>query len=201
MQKFSSTFSLTLALDRMGGQRHVQVDLTPGRRLVTLCTVGWMGPRTGLDVCGKSSPYRNSIPGPSSPQRFAVQTTLSRAPRRNSHKYIQNFGTSSSYQFNVPYVINCFVDVVINDLHTRCNCCLYSDTVQIGKVLQRLHFSSLEYFTCFIKEAFWGGDMTTSQGHVQFLIFLRLQGSKGPKEMFFSVLQTLKNEHSSYLEK
>ena len=31
------------------------------------CTGGWVGPRAGLDRCGKSRPHRNSIPGPSSP--------------------------------------------------------------------------------------------------------------------------------------
>ena len=33
----------------------------------TLCIGGWVGPTTGLDGCGKSLPYRNSIHGPSSP--------------------------------------------------------------------------------------------------------------------------------------
>jgi hypothetical protein len=36
---------------------------TPG----THCTGGWVGPRAGLDVCEKSSPHRDLIPGPSSP--------------------------------------------------------------------------------------------------------------------------------------
>jgi hypothetical protein len=33
----------------LGGQRHVPAALLPGRRPVT-CTVGWVGPRAGLDM-------------------------------------------------------------------------------------------------------------------------------------------------------
>jgi hypothetical protein len=35
----------------------------PRERPGTDCTGGWVGPRTGLDRCGKSRPHRNSIPG------------------------------------------------------------------------------------------------------------------------------------------
>jgi hypothetical protein len=41
--------------------------LYPQEILGTHCTGGWVGPRTGLDVCEKSRPHRDSIPGPSSP--------------------------------------------------------------------------------------------------------------------------------------
>jgi hypothetical protein len=40
----------------------------------------WVGPRAGLDFSGKEKifcPYRDSKPGPSSPQRIAMPTTLS----------------------------------------------------------------------------------------------------------------------------
>jgi hypothetical protein len=41
---------------------------TPGERPGTHSTGGWVGPRAGLDRCGKSRPpHRNSFPGPSSP--------------------------------------------------------------------------------------------------------------------------------------
>jgi hypothetical protein len=40
--------------------------LYPRERPGTHCTGGWMGPRAGLDGCGKSRPHRHSIPGPSS---------------------------------------------------------------------------------------------------------------------------------------
>jgi hypothetical protein len=37
-----------------------------------------VGPRADLDVCEKSRPHRDSIPGPSSPQPDAIPTELSR---------------------------------------------------------------------------------------------------------------------------
>jgi hypothetical protein len=45
-----------------------------------------MGHRAGLDGCGKSRPHRNSIPGPSSPYRVAIQTELSRLNVRTSNQ-------------------------------------------------------------------------------------------------------------------
>jgi hypothetical protein len=44
---------------------------TPG----THCTGGWVDLRAGLDVCGNSRPYRDSIPGPSSPQPVTRRRT------------------------------------------------------------------------------------------------------------------------------
>jgi hypothetical protein len=35
-----------------------------------------VGPRVGLDRCGKSHPHRDSIPGPSSPYPVAIPTEL-----------------------------------------------------------------------------------------------------------------------------
>jgi len=52
--KFSSTLSLTSALDSFfGGGR---VFNPPGKRPGALCTGGWVGPRDGLDLCEKSRP-------------------------------------------------------------------------------------------------------------------------------------------------
>jgi hypothetical protein len=48
------------------GQRHAPVDFYPRERPGTHCTVGWVGPRAGLDRCGKSHPHRDSIQGTSS---------------------------------------------------------------------------------------------------------------------------------------
>jgi hypothetical protein len=39
-----------------------------------------VGPRDGLDGCGKSRPYRNSIPQASSPQRVAIPITAHQPP-------------------------------------------------------------------------------------------------------------------------
>ena len=47
----------------VGGQSHAPAALPPG---TTHYTGGWVGPRAGLDECGKSRPLRDSIPGPSS---------------------------------------------------------------------------------------------------------------------------------------
>ena len=40
----------------MGGQRHAPAALPPGKRPGTHCIGGWVGPRAGLDGCGKSRP-------------------------------------------------------------------------------------------------------------------------------------------------
>jgi len=40
---------------------------TSRERPGTHCAGGWVGPRAGLDRCGKSRLHRDSIPGPSSP--------------------------------------------------------------------------------------------------------------------------------------
>jgi hypothetical protein len=38
------------------GQRHAPAALYPQKRPGTNCTGGWVGPRAGLDRCGKSRP-------------------------------------------------------------------------------------------------------------------------------------------------
>ena len=52
---------------RVSGQQHAPAALYPRERPGTHCTGGWVGPRAGLDRCGKSCTYQDSIPGPSSP--------------------------------------------------------------------------------------------------------------------------------------
>ena len=56
---YSATLSLTSALYEVGGQRHAPAALRPGKSSGTHCIGGWVGPRAGLDGCGKSHP----IPG------------------------------------------------------------------------------------------------------------------------------------------
>jgi hypothetical protein len=46
---------------RVGGQRHAPAALPLGKTPGTHCIVGWVGPRAGLDWCGKSCPHRDSI--------------------------------------------------------------------------------------------------------------------------------------------
>jgi hypothetical protein len=61
---YSSTLSLTSALVGVGGQRHAPAVLPPGKKPGTHCIGGWVGPRAGLDGCGKSRPHLDSIPEP-----------------------------------------------------------------------------------------------------------------------------------------
>ena len=51
----------------MRGQHHVPAALPSGKRYGTNFIGGWVGPRAGLDVCGKSRPHRDWIPGLSYP--------------------------------------------------------------------------------------------------------------------------------------
>ena len=54
------------------------VRFTPRKRRVTNCRGVWVSPRAVLDGCGKSRPYRHSIPGSSSQRRVAIPTELFR---------------------------------------------------------------------------------------------------------------------------
>jgi len=72
----------------VSGQRHAPAALSPEQRPGTHCIGCWMGPRAGLDVCGKSRPptgirspdrpahseslYRLSYPGPPKATRSFV---------------------------------------------------------------------------------------------------------------------------------
>ena len=55
----------------MRGQRHAPAALYLRERPCTHCTGGWVGPRAGLDRCGKSRP-----PGIRSPDRPARSQSL-----------------------------------------------------------------------------------------------------------------------------
>ena len=62
--------------------------LYPRKRPGTHCTGGWVGPRAGLDGCGKSRPHRDSIPGPS----VATPTTLSRPSQESRPNLVRTQG-------------------------------------------------------------------------------------------------------------
>ena len=51
----------------VGGQRHTPAVLHLGKRPSIHCIGGWVGPRGGLDGCGKSSPPLGFDAGLSSP--------------------------------------------------------------------------------------------------------------------------------------
>jgi len=57
----SFTLYLTSALDGVGGQRHPLATLLHIKTRYPLG--GWVGPRVGLEGCGKSRPHRDSILG------------------------------------------------------------------------------------------------------------------------------------------
>ena len=76
-QMYSSSLSLTSALDAGGQSTPRPGHLTPGKDPVPIIG-GLVGPSAGLDGGGKSRPHRDSIPGMSSPQRVAIPTELSR---------------------------------------------------------------------------------------------------------------------------
>jgi hypothetical protein len=70
---------IALLIPNLGARRGWVVSTTPRplyplERSGTRCTGGWVGPRAGLDVCEKSRPHRNTIPGPSS--SVAIPTEL-----------------------------------------------------------------------------------------------------------------------------
>jgi hypothetical protein len=62
VKRYGYTLSLTSALDGVGGQRHVSATLTPGNTRYPLSR-RWVGPRAGLDRCGKFRPHRDSVTG------------------------------------------------------------------------------------------------------------------------------------------
>ena len=47
---------MTMALEGGEGSRHAPSALYPWEKPGTHCTGGWVGPRAGLDRCGKSRP-------------------------------------------------------------------------------------------------------------------------------------------------
>jgi len=63
----------------MSGQQHAPAAIYPRER--PIFTGGWVGPRTGLERCGKSRPHRDSIP-----DRPARSQSLYRL-RYPTHKY------------------------------------------------------------------------------------------------------------------
>jgi len=59
-------------------QRHAPTSLLPGKRANTHCTGSCVGPRAGVDGCGKSLLPWYFISGPSSNLLAAMPTELSR---------------------------------------------------------------------------------------------------------------------------
>ena len=74
---YSSTHSLTSAIDEVGGQSNVQATLPPGKRPGNHGVGGWAGPMAGVEWCGNSYPHRDSIPGSCNLLQVATPTELS----------------------------------------------------------------------------------------------------------------------------
>ena len=95
----------------MSGQQHAQAALYPRERPGTHCTGGWVGPRAGLDSCGKSRPHRDSIPA------------RSQSLYRLSYRAHKAFCTKSNCFLNRLFKLALkFIDWLI---YLRCHICLY----------------------------------------------------------------------------
>ena len=87
-----------------------------------------MGARAGLDGCGKSHPYQDSIPGPSNPYRVAIPNELSR-PLRILARYNLNFAVlrrksgRSMGTVEQSYILCDFWEV--GNRIERCHCLVY----------------------------------------------------------------------------
>jgi len=75
VQKYSSTLSLTSALDGDSWSAPGLGRFNPGKKTRHPLHTIMCGPRTVQDGGWKSSPYRDSIPGSFSPQRVAILAT------------------------------------------------------------------------------------------------------------------------------
>jgi hypothetical protein len=101
---------MTAALEGVSGQQHAPAEIYPRERPGTPCAGGWVGPRAGLEKCGKSRPHRDSIPDrparsqsrnvgrsrvPSSPASYSIGSRF---------KFGDCLGTSRFLQGNVEIV-------------------------------------------------------------------------------------------------
>jgi len=74
---------------RVGGQRHAPAVLHPGKRAGTHRIGGWVGPRAGLDECGKFRPPHTGIRFPDRQARIESLYRLSyRGPPLLMYVYV-----------------------------------------------------------------------------------------------------------------
>ena len=126
---------------------------TPGKGRGTNCTIDWVDPRAGLDVCGKSRPSnRGSLLGPSSPERVAIPAELPRPTGRrdgrkifllvkfkiNEHKGRIWIGNLVPSEWQIVYLKICtYSNVCCSFCIWSVLCwCLYVDCVMTTSVLQ-----------------------------------------------------------------
>ena len=65
--RYSSTLSLTSGTDGVGGQRHAQAALTPGKDTVPIVQEAGWAPGPVWTGAENLASHRDSIPGPPSP--------------------------------------------------------------------------------------------------------------------------------------
>jgi hypothetical protein len=108
----------------VSGQVHAPTALYPQERLGTQCTGRWVGPRAGLDRCGKSRPHRDSDPRTVKPVTsrytdyatrptrikcfiFEIPTFVTALPVQNNHEELDITAClTSKYRINHANYIN-----------------------------------------------------------------------------------------------
>jgi hypothetical protein len=107
---YSYTLSLTLAIAGVDGQRHAPA-VYPLERSGTHCIRGWVGPRTGLDGCGKSRPSPGFDPRTVQPVASRYTDRAIAAHRQPSYCFdkqeISTFCSSANARLHLPEAFRC----------------------------------------------------------------------------------------------
>jgi hypothetical protein len=99
---YSSTLSLTSALDGVGGPRHALATLPPGKSLGTQ----WVGPRAGLDGRGKFS-HPLGIRSPDRPIRSESLSEYVILIAFLLHQWLQEHASLLRYTYTACLVGQC----------------------------------------------------------------------------------------------
>jgi hypothetical protein len=106
----------------VGGQRHAPADLPPGKRPGTHCIGGCVGPRAGLDGCGKSGSHRKIIKFHKSTSSGSRLVPCGRTDMRKLIVAFRNFAKTPK-----------------NLSNRRCRCCGISCTIHVRPVFLCFH--------------------------------------------------------------
>ena len=98
------------------GQRHAPAALYPWERPGTHCTGGWVGPRAGLDRCGKSRPPPTGIRSPDRPERSQSLYRLSHPAHMSVAAFAKN-----CYLMSLRIFCSCYISrgswlIIQNDI-------------------------------------------------------------------------------------
>ena len=109
----------------MRGQRHVPAALYPRKRAGTHFTGGWVGPRAGLDKCGKSRPQRDLIRRPVARSQSLYRLRYPAHERlRTASQICLHFSPADlQHSRNVTIIVCCLVSrhLLHNFAQTRTN--------------------------------------------------------------------------------